>query len=99
MRKTRAGENLRVDRGLIVLAKQVCVDLIKQCECKQHHRTAEKYPGLLPGVRLVECFDVDLGVSRFLLDHAATLSPLSMVPVHVDGIQGIAASAPRMPAL
>ena len=53
---------------------QVFVDFIKQCERKQHHRSAEKHPGLLPGVRLVECFDMDPGVGRFLLDHAATLS-------------------------
>ena len=43
--------------------------------------------------------DIDPGVIGFLLDHAATLSPLSMAPVHVDGIQGIVASAPRMPVL
>ena len=49
---------------------QVFVDLIQQCECKQHHCTTEKHPGLCPGMRRVECFDMDPGVSRVLLVHA-----------------------------
>jgi len=73
---------------------QAFVDLIKQCECKQHHRTSEKHPGLLPGMRLVECFDMDPGVSRVLLVHAATLSRLRMASVHVDGIQGAVVCSP-----
>ena len=67
---------------------KVFVDFIKQCERKQHHRAAEKHPGLLPGVCFVECFDMDPGICPDLLVHAATLSPLSMALVRVDGTQG-----------
>ena len=73
---------------------QAFVDLIKQCECKQHHRTSEKHPGLLPGMRLVECFDMDPGICPVLLVHAATLSRLRMASVHVDGIQGAVVCSP-----
>ena len=37
------------------------------------HKVEER-SALLLGVRLVKCFDMDPGVGRFLLDHAATLS-------------------------
>ena len=76
------------------LAMQVFVDLIKQCECEHHHRAAEKHPGLLPGVRFVECFDMDPGICPVLPVHAATLSRLSMAPVRADGIQGAVACSP-----
>ena len=73
---------------------QAFVDLIKQCECKHHHRSAEKHPGLLPGVRLVECFDMDPGICPVLPVHSATLPPLSMATVRADGIQGAVACSP-----
>ena len=85
---------MRIDRGLFGLAMQVFVDFIKQCECKQHHRSAEKHPGLLPGVRLVECFDMDPGICPVLPVHSATLPPLSMATVRADGIQGALACSP-----
>ena len=54
----------------------------------------EERSGLLPGMRLVKCFDMDSGICTVLLVHAATLSRLRMVSVHVDGIQGAVVCSP-----
>ena len=93
----RTDESLGVDRSLIGFAAQVFVDFVKQRESKQHHRAAEKNPGLLPGVCLVECFDMDPRVSRVPVVHAATLPRSSMAPGHVDGIRGAVVSSSSDP--
>ena len=54
----------------------------------------EKRSGLLPGVRLVKCFDMDPGICPVLLVHAATLSRLRMASAHVDGIQWAVVCSP-----
>ena len=54
----------------------------------------EERSGLLPGMRLVKCFDMDPGICPVLLVHAATLSRLKMASVHVDGTQGAVVCSP-----
>ena len=54
----------------------------------------EERSGLLPGVRLVKCFDMDPGICPVLPFHAATLSRLRMASVHVAGIQGAVICSP-----
>ena len=54
----------------------------------------EERSGLLLGMPLVRCFDMDPGICPVLRVHAANLPRLRMASVQVDGIQGVVACSP-----
>jgi hypothetical protein len=76
----------RIQLALCRLAAQVFVDFVKQGECKNHERAAEREPGLLPRVWFSEWFAMDPGVGLVLVVRAAARPLSSLAASFVAGI-------------